>query len=89
MTYIPHPSYGILTVRRVRMCRSLDIPCIVYIPFAIHRSGVAIYTDVEANLGQLIIGLLWRIRSIRVGYQRGRCEVEDLIPVPQTTTCNP
>ena len=50
MTDIPDPTHGILTIRRVGMRRSLDIPRIVYIHFALYRRGVAVWTKVQANL---------------------------------------
>ena len=58
---------------------SESIQLIVYIPCAFYRSGVAIYTNIEANLGQLIIELLRRICTICVGYKREWREFKDLI----------
>ena len=56
MTDVPYPPHGILTIRCVSMRESLDVPNKVYIPFALYRRGVAIYTNVEANLVLLAIG---------------------------------
>lgn len=51
MTDIPYPPHGILTVRRVGMRRSFDVSRIVYIPFALDRSGVAIFAKRQSRPG--------------------------------------
>lgn len=79
ITKIPHPPQRILTVRRIRMRRRRYIPREMHIPRALLRRVIAIGTDVETHLGQLVIGRLGRIGAVGVGGEGEGGEGEDVV----------